>query len=102
MRRVRGEGTETVKPEREKGLLLLYVLDPARAHKNEDGSWTRPRNLKNAPPILAFALSFPGSNSLIKIPYKVNNVGWESEYSNLPDYIINNVAWEDMNAPIQQ
>lgn len=102
LRRVRGEGTATVKPEREKGLLILYVLDPARAHRNEDKTWARPRNLKNAPPILAFALSFPGSNSLIKIPYKVNNVGWESEYSNLPDYIVNNVAWEELNAPIQQ
>ena len=56
---------------------------------------------QECPPRLAFAVSFPGSSSMIKVPYKVNNVGWESEYSDFSDYV-NNIAWEDMNAPLQQ
>ena len=52
--------------------------------------------------MLAFAVSFPGSSSDIKVPYKVNNVGWESEYSDIPEYVVNNIGWEDMNAQLQQ
>lgn len=101
LRHVRGEGTSTVKGEPEKGLLILYVLDPARAGEKEGKDWTRPKILKNAPPVLAFAASFPGSNSIIKVPYKVNNVGWETDYSDFSDYIVNNVAWEGVNAQLQ-
>ncbi len=101
LRHVRGEGATGLKGEPEKGLLILYVLDVGRAGAKEDKNWTRPKFLKNAPPVLAFAVSFPGSSSMIKVPYKVNNVGWESEYSDFSDYV-NNIAWEDMNAPLQQ
>lgn len=102
LRRVRGKGTSTVTAEPEKGLLILYVLDPARAGARIGADWERPKNLAGAPPVLAFAVSFPGSSSDIKVPYKVNNVGWESEYSDIPEYVINSIGWEDMNAQLQQ
>jgi len=101
LRHVRGEGATGVDREPEKGLLILYVLDSGRAGAKEGDDWGRPKFLKDAPPVLAFGLSFPGSSSMIKIPYKVNNVGWESDYSDVPDYVVNNVKWEDMNASVQ-
>lgn len=53
------------------GLLLLYFLDPR-------SEWT---NLENgAPEVVAFGISFPGSNTGVKVEYKVNNVLWEQEY----------------------
>lgn len=102
LRHVRGEGATGVQGQPEKGLLILYVLDSGRAGEQKGKDWLRPKFLKNAPPVLAFAVSFPGSSSDIKVPYKVNNVGWESEYSDISEYVINNVGWEDMNAPLQQ
>lgn len=102
LRRIRGKGTSTVAAEPEKGLLILYVLDPARAGGKIGEDWERPKNLAGAPPVLAFAVSFPGSSSDIKVPYKVNNVGWESEYSEIPEYLINNIGWEDLNGQLQQ
>jgi len=35
---------------------------------------------KPTPPVIAFGISFPGSNSGLKVEYKVNNVLWEQEY----------------------
>ncbi|RRU70676.1 Z1 domain-containing protein [Stenotrophomonas maltophilia] len=102
LRHVRGEGATGVKGEPEKGLLILYVLDSGRAGAKEGKDWVRPKFLKNAPPVLAFAVSFPGSSSMIKIPYKVNNVGWESDYSDFSDHVLNNTAGESINAPFQQ
>lgn len=102
LRRIRGEGSTGVEGQPEKGLLILYVLDPARAGEKEGMDWKRPRNLKGAPPVLAFALSFPGSTSIIKVPYKVNNVGWENDYADSAEYIVNNVAWETINETLQQ
>lgn len=100
LRHVRGEGATGVQGQPEKGLLILYVLDSGRAGEQKGKDWIRPKLLRNAPPVLAFAVSFPGSSSMIKVPYKVNNVGWESEYSDLPNYVIDGNAWEDMNAPL--
>jgi hypothetical protein len=49
----------------------LYALDPLKADaKFPEGT----------PPIIAFGVSFPGSNSGLKVEYKVNNVLWEQEY----------------------
>lgn len=69
IRKIRGFGAEGVPPHPERGLLMLYILDPKEA-KLPDGT----------PPVVAFGISFPGSHSGLKVEYKVNNVGWEQEY----------------------
>lgn len=73
IRAVRGFGSPAheVPPHPERGLLLLYVLDPRE-------KWTKIR--KELPPVVAFGISFSGSKSALKVEYKINNVGWEQEY----------------------
>ena len=70
IRKVRGHGAPDVPPHPERGLLVLYVLDPAGAREV----------LESPVPVIAFGISFPGSRSDLKIEYKVNNVLWEQEY----------------------
>jgi hypothetical protein len=72
IRIVRGLGAEGVAPHPERGLLLLYALDPAGA-----GEGLFPND---SLPVLAFGASFPASHSGTKVEYKVNNVLWEQEY----------------------
>ncbi len=70
IRKIRGFGVEgLVAPHPERGLLILYLLDPAEATMPEA-----------TPPVVGFGISFPGSNSGLKVSYKVNNVLWEQEY----------------------
>jgi len=71
IRKIRGFDSGSVKAHPEKGLLLLYILDPQEAG---------PDFSSDTPPIVAFGVSFPGSNSGLKVEYKVNNVLWEQEY----------------------
>ncbi|MBT4131781.1 MAG: Z1 domain-containing protein [Candidatus Marinimicrobia bacterium] len=71
MRHVRGFGSAGVAPSPEKGLLLIYLLDPVEIGENLDDG---------CPPIVAFGISFPGSSASVKVEYKVNNVMWEQEY----------------------
>ncbi len=71
IRKIRGFGAEGVAPHPERGLLLLYALDPLKA----DAGFPI-----GTPPVIAFGVSFPGSNSGLKVEYKVNNVLWEQEY----------------------
>lgn len=75
MRQVRGFGAEGIPPSRDRGLLLLYVIDP------EISGWKGDDKL---PPVLAFGISFPGSNGGPKVEYKVGNVYWEQVYG-IPD-----------------
>jgi hypothetical protein len=63
-----GDASRLVEARPERGLLLLYMLDPVYA------------KLDGATPVVAFGLSFPVSRSGIKVKYKVNNVFWEQEY----------------------
>lgn len=70
IRRVRGLGAANIPQHPERGLLILYVLDPAGAGVAVEGDT----------PVVAFGISFPGSGSDLKIEYKVNNVLWEQEY----------------------
>jgi Z1 domain-containing protein len=51
----------------QKGLMLIYVLDPAQASLPEDT------------PVIGYALSFPGSSSAGAIEYVVNNVYYQQE-----------------------
>lgn len=77
IRKVRGFGAEGISGHPERGLLLIYVLDPAKASKSDD-----PLFPDDMPPIIAFGASFPGSHAGRRIEYKVNNVLWQQEYGN--------------------
>lgn len=76
IRHILGEGdTEAgVKARRDRGLLMLYLLDPEGAQVEE---------LKNADPVVAWAISFPSSTS-------------ERRVSN-SKYIANSVLWGGVN-----
>ena len=67
-----GPAIRWVRP-RSRGVLFLYLLDPAQAGTDsglaEDG-----------PPVVGFALSFPASNSGVRVNYKVNHILWEQEF----------------------
>jgi hypothetical protein len=78
IRWIRGFGAEGVPPHPERGLLLLYALDPLMAVEDEgqDSQFFPP----DTPSIIAFGVSFAGSNAGRKVEYKVNNVLWEQEY----------------------
>ena len=56
-----------------RGVLFLYVLDPALAGTGSGLA-------ENGPPVIGFALSFPASNSGVRVDYKVNNILWEQEF----------------------
>lgn len=59
-----------LKPDRERGLLLLYLLDPAKSDC---------RKLEGRSPVLAWAISFPGSTSKRRVrdaDYMANSVLW--------------------------
>ena len=71
IRKVRGFGAEGISGHPERGLLLIYTLDPSEAAISLPSG---------TPPVIAFGISFPGSQSGIKVEYKVNNVLWEQEY----------------------
>ena len=69
IRRVRGYGTDGVSGHKERGLLLLYAIT-AKERPDDSGE----------PPVIAFGISFPGSEAGVKVEYRVNNVLWEQEY----------------------
>jgi hypothetical protein len=71
LRRVRGFGAEGVPAHPERGVLLIYLLDPPRSEE---------LTFADSPAVVAFGISFPGSRSGTKVEYKVNNVLWEQEY----------------------
>ncbi len=66
IRKIRGFGAEGIAAHPERGLLLLYPLDPEHAQLPDD-----------TPPVIAFGISFPGSNAGRKVEYKVDNLLWE-------------------------
>ena len=67
-----GRAIREIRP-RDRGVLFLYVLDPTLA--GDDAGL-----LLESPPVLGFAISFPASNSGVRVKYKVNNILWEREY----------------------
>lgn len=71
LRMVRGFGADGIPAHPERGLLLLYALDPSKA---------KARLAPDSPAVMAFGISFPGSRSGTKVEYKVNNVLWDQEY----------------------
>ena len=66
-----------LKPTGNRGLLTLYLIDPMRSSNY---------SLTDCPPILAWAISFPGSTS-------------RKTVSNA-DYMANSVAWGEINADV--
>ena len=53
---------------RQRGLLLVYLLDPTKADKPQESK-----------PIVGLALSFPYSDSAEAIEYTINNTYWQQE-----------------------
>jgi hypothetical protein len=71
IRHVLGFGAPGAEARPDRGFLALYLLDP-----NKAGAGFAPET----PPVVAFGIAFPGSNSGRKVTYKVNNVLWQQEY----------------------
>ncbi|WP_312602651.1 Z1 domain-containing protein [Pseudomonas luteola] len=69
VRRIRGYGAKGVSAAPERGLLLIYPLDPKTAGLSDD-----------SPPVMAFGASFPASKSITTVKYEVDHLLWESEY----------------------
>lgn len=72
IRRVLGEGVAEagITPRRERGLLMLYLLDPEGAGVEQ---------LKDADPVVAWSISFPSSSSERRVSnsrYMANSVLW--------------------------
>lgn len=76
IRHVLGEGIaeKDIPARRERGLLMLYLLDPERSGVDE---------LKDADPVVAWAISFPSSTSERRVSNK--------------SYIANSVMWGGLN-----
>lgn len=74
IRQIAGFGSDEVRGHPERGLLMLYYLDPRKSLDLLD------EQEAPVPAILAFGISFPGSNSGPKVEYKVDNVYWEQVY----------------------
>lgn len=74
IRQIRGKGSEpdSIAPAPHRGLLLLYPLDP-----QQSGS----RGLAGrTDPVMAFGVSFPASDSGVKVEYAVDHLLWTQEY----------------------
>jgi hypothetical protein len=72
IRRVRGKGAEGIPAAPQRGLLLLYPLHP------EESGIMELKDVKE--PIIAFGVSFPSSNSAVKVEYAVDHLLWAQEY----------------------
>lgn len=70
VRQVRGLGAEGVPAHPERGLLLLYPIDPKGAELPE-----------GVPPVVGFGVSFPASRSTTTVKYEVDHLLWENEYA---------------------
>jgi hypothetical protein len=73
IRKIRGSGNANIQPRPDKGVLILYAIDPNHVE-------TTVALPSDSPPIMAFGISFPASKSGVKVEYKVNNILWEQEY----------------------
>lgn len=72
IRHVRGKGGDGAPAAPERGLLLLYPLDPKEAGINAFENRTAP--------VMAFGVSFPASDSGVKVEYAVDHLLWTQEY----------------------
>ena len=72
VRYIRGKGADGVPAAPERGLLLIYPLDPA-----DSGSSALAGRKE---PVMAIGVSFPASNSGIRVEYAVDHLRWKEEY----------------------
>jgi len=72
IRHVRGKGADGVDAAPERGLLLLYPLAPKESGFKGFAGRTDP--------IMAFGVSFPSSDSGVKVEYAVDHLTWTQEY----------------------
>jgi hypothetical protein len=74
IRQIRGRGSEAdgIAPAPQRGLLLLYPLDPQQSGCAALSGWTDP--------VMAFGVSFPASDSGVKVEYAVDHLLWGQEY----------------------
>lgn len=74
IRWIRGKGSESdgITPTPQRGLLLLYPLDP-----KESGSEAL---AGRSEPVMGFGVSFPASDSGVKVEYAVDHLLWTQEY----------------------
>lgn len=79
IRRIRGLGSEGVPAHPERGLLIVYLLDPQKTHST-DSPARKNRFPEGTPPVVAIGIAFPDSESGQKVEYKVTNLLWETEY----------------------
>ena len=73
IRWIRGNGAEGVPSAKDRGLLLIYPLDPAHSESPIEELKTR------KDPVIAIGVSFPASTSGVKVEYRVDHLLW-SEY----------------------
>lgn len=73
IRKIKGDGAAGVPPCRNRGLLLLYPLDPAESGSENSAFVTR------TTPAMGIGVSFPVSDSGVKVEYLVDHKLW-SEY----------------------
>lgn len=74
IRHIRGWGSEAagIAPAPQRGLLLLYPLDPRQAGNDAIAA--------RKDPVMAFGVSFPSSDSGVKVEYAVDHLLWTQEY----------------------
>lgn len=74
IRQIRGKGSESdgIAPVPQRGLLLLYPLDPQQSGIEAMAGRTDP--------VMAFGVSFPSSDSGVKVEYAVDHLLWTQEY----------------------
>lgn len=72
IRAIRGNGANGAIGHRERGLLLIYLLDPKLAEAGFPPETS---------PVVGIGVSFPSSNAGTKVEYRVNNVLWTQEYA---------------------
>lgn len=67
-----GPAIRKIRPK-ERGVLFVYAIDPALA--GPDAGLPA-----DSPPVIGWAVSFPASNSGVRVRYNVNNIYWDQEY----------------------
>lgn len=74
VRYIRGKGSEAdgIPPAPQRGLLLIYPLDPQQAGSAALSA--------RKDPVMAFGVSFPSSDSGVKVEYAVDHLLWTQEY----------------------
>lgn len=74
IRQIRGKGSvsDDIAPVPQRGLLLLYPLDPQQSGIDA--------LVGRTDPVMAFGVSFPSSDSGVKVEYAVDHLLWTQEY----------------------